>query len=68
VLASGVGNVEVSTLGVWEGADPSADYELRIVLTDGWGRSLTGNARVPGGSIPPDSSPSPDDAVTVTRE
>jgi hypothetical protein len=68
VLASGAGNVEASTLGVWEGADPSADYELRIVLTDSWGRSLSGNARVLGGSIPAYPSPSPDDAVTVTRE
>jgi hypothetical protein len=52
LLASGAGNVEEDVLGTWEGADPSHDYQLRVVLTDGWGRTLVGRGRVPGTGFP----------------
>ncbi len=39
-------------LGVWTGADPRAAYELRTVLTDGLGRTLTAATFVPGTRAP----------------
>jgi len=52
LLASGDGNVEEGTLATWEGADPTHNYQLRLVLVDGWGRTLVGRQRVPGTGFP----------------
>ena len=52
LLSQGQGNVENSLLGIWSGADPRADYELRIVMTDGLARTLTVPHPVPGLHIP----------------
>jgi len=51
VLGEGAEPVEGGELGSWGGADPSRGYELRLVLTDAWGRSLT--ARWPVPAAPP---------------
>ena len=47
LLGSGEGNVEGGVLGEWRDGDPAEAAELRIVLTDGLGRILTGRQSVP---------------------
>jgi hypothetical protein len=41
-------NVEDDVLGIWSDANPSWDYRLQSVITDGLGRILVGNLVVPG--------------------
>jgi hypothetical protein len=48
LIASGDSSIEEGVLGVWSSADPGADYVLRIVLTDTWGRTLVGGFTVLG--------------------
>lgn len=48
VIASGTAPVEEDVLGTWSDADPTHDYRLRTVLTDGLGRTLVGTVVVPG--------------------
>ncbi len=53
ILGSGWENVDpVGLLGTWSGADPHRDHELRLVLTDGLGRVLSGSVAVPGAEPP----------------
>ena len=40
-------------LATWDGANSAAAYELRLVLTDAWGRTLTGRHKVPASRFPP---------------
>jgi hypothetical protein len=47
IIASGTGNVEEGLLGTWHRTDPSVDHELRVVLTDSFGRRVTGRYSVP---------------------
>ncbi len=56
LLGEGDGNLEDGVLGTWEAADPRSDYELRLVLTDGLGRTLIGGETVRGRSFPTASS------------
>ncbi len=46
LLGQGLGNLQSGFLGTWRDADPSKQYELRLVLIDGLGRSLTGVRKV----------------------
>jgi hypothetical protein len=48
LIAEGQENVEEGDLGVWRDAEPERDYVLRVVFTDGLGRSLIGSYRVRG--------------------
>lgn len=48
LLGQGTGAVQDGPLGTWIGTDPRSDTELRVVLTDGLGRTLTGRWPVPG--------------------
>jgi hypothetical protein len=52
LLGQGQGNVENRLLGIWTGADTRADYELRIVITDGLARTLIVPHAVPGLHVP----------------
>jgi len=52
LLGQWQGNVENRLLGIWTGADTRADYELRIVMTDGLGRTLIVPHLVPGLHLP----------------
>ena len=51
-LGRGEGDISGGLLGTWTDGDPSSDYELRIVLTDGLNRKLTGRYEVAGASMP----------------
>jgi hypothetical protein len=53
VIGSGTTNAEESLLGTWPEADPGLDHWLRIELSDGWGRRLTGRQLITG-SAPPE--------------
>ncbi|TAM49952.1 MAG: hypothetical protein EPN53_07985 [Acidobacteria bacterium] len=50
LIGQGHAAADNALLGVWTGADPRAAYELRAVLTDGLGRTLTAATFVPGTS------------------
>ncbi|OFW66106.1 MAG: hypothetical protein A2Y74_02950 [Actinobacteria bacterium RBG_13_63_9] len=52
LLGQGQGNVQNSLLGIWTGVDTRAEYELRIVVTDGLGRDLTARLTVPSLHLP----------------
>jgi hypothetical protein len=52
IIGSGTENAEESVIGVWPGAEPELDHWLRIELTDGWGRRLTGKQLI-SGTAPP---------------
>jgi len=53
ILGSGGENVDpAGLLGTWRTADPRRDHQLRIVLTDGLGRVLSGTVEVPGTGPP----------------
>jgi len=47
VIGSGATGDGRMQLGVWAGADPAASYQVRVVLTDAWQRTLTGTLDVP---------------------
>ncbi|MEW6368809.1 MAG: hypothetical protein AB1714_29625 [Acidobacteriota bacterium] len=49
-LGRGDGDITDALLGSWSDADPSSDYELRVVLTDGLNRKLVGRYLVPRGT------------------
>ena len=55
VLGQGdTGDENSIELGTWDGADPSRDYRLQLILTDRWGRQLVGAQDVRGeGVVPP---------------
>ncbi len=53
LIAGGDGNVEEAELGVWQDADPSLDYQLRIELDDSRGRRLRGGKTVYGTATGP---------------
>lgn len=48
LIAAGDSNVEQGAVGIWSDADPGLDYVLQTVLTDTWGRTLSGKIRVLG--------------------
>jgi len=52
LLGQGQGSVDNGPLGTWTGADPTAAYELRTVITDGLRRDLIARLTVPGLHIP----------------
>ena len=59
-LGSGTGVVDpAGDLGTWSDADPYRDHELRIVLTDGLGRVLSGSVTVPAAERPAPAVRSP---------
>ena len=48
VIGESLENVEDDVLGIWSDANPSLDYRLQSVMTDGLGRTFVGNIVVPG--------------------
>lgn len=49
LIAEGEDEVDGAEIGVWSGADPAQPYEIRIVFTDAWGRTLAARRPVPPG-------------------
>ncbi|MBI2839913.1 MAG: hypothetical protein HYX75_16485 [Acidobacteria bacterium] len=46
-LGQGNGNIQNGALGTWTDADPASDYQLRTILIDALGRTLTGRLTIP---------------------